>query len=139
MRDIQLPLRVAYFEKITSLGLDMYENDAVPEDAQTPYVIYSDADSTEDSNKSDFGRKARVLLDIVTSFPKNVIGGSKGADLLAGTILEIINSKTKFIINDDLQSVSIKLIQDKKLNAVSETERVFRRLLRFEHIIRQLN
>ncbi|MBO9671967.1 MAG: hypothetical protein J7577_00875 [Sphingobacteriaceae bacterium] len=139
MKDIQLPTRVAYVSKLTDLGLTVYEMDAVPDEANAPYVIIGDTDSNEISNKTDFGHTLRILLDIVTEFPKNVVGGSKGADLIANQILGIINSKTKFIINEDLQSVNVKLIQDRKLNGVTDTTRVFRRLLRFEHIIKQIN
>ncbi|MNK65782.1 hypothetical protein D3C87_850840 [compost metagenome] len=139
MRDIQLPMRIAYIAKLTALGLTVYEMDAVPQNAPTPYVIIGEFLSSEISDKTHFGHKASQLLDIVTKSPKNKVEGSKEVDLLANQIFGVINSKAPFIINDDLQSVNIKIIQDKKLNAIVETDRVYRRLIRFEHTIRQLN
>jgi len=139
MKDVSLPLRVAYFNKLIAIGLKVYEEGAVPDDATTPYVVITGQLANEQSNKTDFGHKAYVLLDIVTSTLKNSAGGSKGADLIASQILAVINSKTKLVINDDLQAVKIKLVEDNKLNSLSDTESIYRRLLRFEHIIRQLN
>jgi hypothetical protein len=139
MRDIKLPLRETYFSKLTGLGLEVYESGAIPSGAITPYVIISSVDAKEESNKSDFGHKAAVLLDIVTKFPKNQTGGGKERDLIVGEIFAVINSKTSFIINENLQSVNLKITSDQTLEGTADTDRVFRRLIRFEHTIRQLN
>jgi hypothetical protein len=139
MRDLQLPLKTAYFTELTNLGLTAFEKDAVPKGAVTPYVIISEIDSKEDSNKTDFGHKAAVLLDIVTKAPINQIGGGKQRDLIANEIFGVINSKTLFIIDDHFQSVSLKITSDRNLNGDTDTYRVYRRLIRFEHNIRQLN
>lgn len=139
MRDIKLPLRETYFSKLTALDLDVYENGAVPSGSTTPYIIISSVDIREESNKSDFGHKAAILLDIVTKFPKNQTGGGKERDLIAGQILAVINSKAPFIINENLQSVNLKITSDQTLEGTADTDRVFRRLIRFEHTIRQLN
>lgn len=138
MRDPQLPLRTAYFDKLTALGLTAFEKDAVPKTAGTPYVIISDINTIEDSNKTDFGHKAAVLLDIVTKAPINQVGGGKERDLIANQIFGVINSKTPFIIDENLQSVNLKITSDQILNGDTDTDRVFRRLIRFEHNIRQL-
>ncbi|RZK61279.1 MAG: hypothetical protein EOO95_16675, partial [Pedobacter sp.] len=130
MRDIKLPLRETYFSKLTALNLDVYENGAVPSGALTPYVIISSVDAKEESNKSDFGHKAAILLDIVTKFPKNQTGGGKERDLIAGQILAVINSKAPFIINENLQSVNLKITSDQTLEGTADTDRVFRRLIR---------
>lgn len=139
MRDPQLPLKTAYFDKLTALGLTVFEKDAVPKNAVTPYVIISDIDSKEDSNKTDFGHKTAVLLDIVTKAPINQVGGGKQRDLIANQIFGVANSKTVFTIDEHFQSVNLKITSDRNLNGDTDTDRVFRRLIRFEHIIRQLN
>lgn len=139
MKDLLLPLREAYYSKLTALGLLVFEEGAVPVPSPFPYVILSTQTANEDSNKSDFGHKATMLLDIVTRVPKNKTGGSKGADTIAGLIFTVINSKTVFTINADFQSVLISLVEDRKLNSETDTSRIYRRLLRFEHTVRQLN
>lgn len=138
MRDPQLPLKTAYFTRLTDLGLTAFEKDAVPKNAVTPYVIISDIDSKEESNKTDFGHKAAVLLDIVTKAPINQIGGGKQRDLIANQIFSVVNSKTPFIIDENFQSVNLKITSDRTLNGDTDTDRVYRRLIRFEHIIRQI-
>ena len=139
MIDILLPLRKSYFTILTSIGLKVYEESSVPDKALTPYVIISTQTAIEDSNKSDFGHNATVLLDIVTSYAINNIGGTKQADEIAQQILNVINSKTYFPINPALQNVGLKIGDTHKMNSVTLTERVYRRLIRFEHIVRQVN
>lgn len=138
MKDPLLPLRIAYVEKLESLGLSVFEEGAVPAEAKKPYVIVSTQTALEDSNKSDYGHEATTLLDIVTGVPINKTGGSKEADLIAGTILININSKTKFLISDDFQSVSLRMGDSHKITGNTATERIFRRLIRFEQTIRQI-
>jgi hypothetical protein len=138
MRDLQLPLRTAYFNRLTGLGLTVFEKDAVLSNAVTPYVIISEIDTKEDSNKADFGHKAAVLLDIVTKAPINQVGGGKQRDLIANQIFSVINSKTSFIIDENFQSVNLKITYDRTLNGDTDTDRVYRRLIRFEHNIRQI-
>lgn len=139
MKDVLLPLRIAYMTKLTGLSLAAYEEGAVPAGALKPYVIISTQTSTENSNKTDFGSKATTLLDIVDAVPLNQTGGSKKVDEIAGQIFSVINSKTVFIINDDFQNVGLKVGDTHNLKSQSSTHRIFRRLIRFEHIIRQLN
>lgn len=138
MIDIHTPLRTLYYNIMINLGLVCYENGAVPDDAITPYIIISSIDANEDSNKTDFGNSAQVLLDIVTSFEKNKVVGSKLADTIAGQILGLINSKIRFPIFDGLQIVTTKKIQDQKINNESTTHRIYRRLLRFQHLIKEV-
>lgn len=138
MIDVLLPLRIAYVSKLEALGLTVYEEGAVPAEAKKPYVIVSTQTDIESSNKSDFGHNTTTLLDIVTAYPLNQTGSSKQADLIAGQILIAINSKSDFSISEDFQSVTLKLGDTHKLTGNSPTERIFRRLIRFEQTIRQI-
>lgn len=138
MKDPLLPLRIAYVAKLESLGLSVFEEGAVPAEAKKPYVIVSTQTSLEDSNKSDYGFETTTLLDIVTGIPINQTGGSKEADLIAGKILIEVNSKIEFLINESFQSVSLKMGDSHKLTGNTATERIFRRLIRFEQTIRQI-
>lgn len=144
MIDIQSPLRALFFTILQGENIVSYENGAVPDDAVKPYVILSSMDSSEESNKSDFGNTVRSLFDIVTEFDRNTIGGSAQADTIAGVILAKINSKTKLdIATEGLQIVNTKVIQDQKLSTQTPstqtpTKSVFRRLIRFENLIMQV-
>lgn len=138
MKDVHDPLRTLLYSIITGLNMVCYEAGAVPDDAATPYVIIADMYTVEDSNKSDFGSIVQTLLDVVTSFEKNKIGGSKPVDAMAGEILEVINSKIKFAVFSGLQIVTTKLIQDKKINGQSDTHRIYRRLIRFQQLIMEV-
>jgi|GEM_PF-3618226 len=139
MKDIHTPVRQLFYNVIeTTLGYKLYENGAIPDTAVTPYIIISDVTSSEDSNKTGFGNSVQILLDIVTSYGKNQVGGSKPVDIIAGDILAAINSKVRFAITGDLQIVNTKVLQDQKINAKSDTNRIFRRLIRFQQLIMEV-
>lgn len=138
MKDIHTPLRTLFAKLIIGLGYTCYEAGAIPDNAVTPYVIIASMDASEKSNKTGFGNNVQTMLDIVTKYEKNKIGGSKVADTIAGRILEVINSKIHFQIFSGLQIVNTKILQDQKLNAQSTTHRIFRRLLRFQQTIMEV-
>lgn len=139
MKDIQTPIRKLFYSNIaTGLGYRCYENGAVPDNAVTPYVIISSITSQEDSNKSDFGNVAQTLIDIVTSYPRTQYAGSEEVDEMAGYILGLINSKSKFPITGSLQIVTTKVLQDQKLVDFTNTRVIYRRLIRFEQLIMEV-
>lgn len=156
MKDIHAPLRALYFSLITAKGYTCYEDGATPDNAVTPYVIIADMQGREDSNKSDFGNVFQVLLDVVTSYPKTKAAGSLQVDSMAGVLLENINSRIKMEMLDTdtnvfeftfpftfsteigLQIVNTKVLQDKKITMNTSTHKIYRRLLRFQHLIMEV-
>lgn len=138
MIDIQTPLRTAYFNIITAAGLKCFENASVPDNEPTPYVIISAMTGGEDSNKSDNGHKVQTTLDLVTAFDRNDLAGSAQVDAIAGLILAQINSKTVMIIDEGLQVVTTKLLQDVKQNTTTSTQRNYRRVLKYEQLIMEV-
>lgn len=145
MKDIHTSLRTLFYTLITGQGLVCYESGAIPDTAQTPYVIIADISTNERSNKTGFGNSVQTLLDVVTSFEKNKVGNSKLADTIAGQIFEVINSKIKFDIFDGLQIVSTKVVQATKITPTyqttdiqASTKRVYRRLIRFQQLIMEV-
>ena len=138
MKDIHTPLREFIVSKLATKNLTSYENGAVPDDAETPYVIISSMDSVENSNKSDYGHLVNTLLDLVTSYPKNKLGSSKEVDLMAGMVLDVLNSKTKYPSFGGLQIVNIKILQDQKIGDKTHTKTIFRRLIRFQQLIMEV-
>lgn len=138
MQDIHTPVRELFYGIITGEGLTCYEADAVPDDAATPYVIIASVQGTENSDKTSFGNNVQILLDVVTSVLKNKLGGSKQADTIAGTILSKINSKTKLVIGYGLQVVNTKVLQDIKQSGKSDTHNIYRRLIRYQQLIKEV-
>lgn len=138
MKDIHTPLRSKLFEIITGKGYGCYENGAVPDDAVTPYVIISDMRAAENSDKSRFGNNVQTLLDLVTRYPKGQVAGSIEVDTMAGNIFSSINSKTKIELNNELQIVSTKILQDEKININTTTHKIYRRLIRFSQLIKEI-
>lgn len=138
MKDIHVPIRAMLVNLITIKGFTSYENGAVPDDAPTPYVIISDINAVENSNKSDFGNNVQVLLDVVTSYPKAQVAGSLLADTIAGAIMESYNSKTKIELTENLQIVNTKILQNQKIAITTNTHKIYRRLIRYQHLIMEV-
>lgn len=138
MKDIHTPLRLKLYAIITGLNYTCYENGAVPDDAVTPYVIIADISTAEKSDKSNFGNNVQILLDLVTRFNKGQVSGSMTVDTMAGNILGSINSKTKIQLNNDLQIVNTKVLQDQKINTNTNTHNIYRRLIRFSQLIMEV-
>ena len=138
MKDIHEPLRTLFYSLIVGKGIICYEAGAVPDNAATPYIIIADMQGGEDSNKTSFGNRVQTLFDVVTSFEKNKIGGSKMVDVLAGSLLDVINSKVTFPMFNGLQIVTTKILQDQKINGKSDTNRIYRRLIRVQQLIMEV-
>lgn len=138
MKDIHLPTRELYYDLITGAGYKCYEAEAIPEDASTPYIMIINVATQELSNKTNFGNTVQITLDIVAKYNKNKIVGSKQVDLIAGDILGLINSKTKLEISNGLQIVSTKIIQDQKRSETTGSHKIFKRLIRFQHLIMEI-
>ena len=138
MRELKKPLRTAYYDKITALGLVCYETGSVPDDAVSPYVVIAAMSGSEDSNKTDTGQTMQTLLDVVTFYDRNDIAGSTLVDSMAGLILGEINSKKIMVIGEGLQVVNTRLLQDQSVNLTTTTQRTYRRLLRYEQLIMEV-
>jgi len=138
MKDIHTPVRTLFYTTIKAQELDCYEAGAISDTAATPYVLIADISTNEDSNKTGLGNSVQILLDFVTSYPKNKVGGSKEVDTMASKVLAVINSKIRFEIFDGLQIVNTKVLQDLKQNTESKTHRIYRRLIRYQQLIMEV-
>lgn len=138
MQDVHAPVRSMFYSIITGEGLSCFEAGAAPDNTTTPHVIIADIQVAENSDKTSFGSNVQILLDVVTYVLKNEAGGSLLTDTMAGIILNKINSKTKLNIGNGLQVVNTKVLQDIKQSSKSETHNIYRRLIRYQQLIKEV-
>lgn len=95
MKDIFLPIRQAYYTALqgnitlNSQVVNVY--DVVPMDAQYPYVVFAQQQSTVTNLKRGCeAYQATILLEIVTKYAAYK-GGRKDADTIADQIYSLLN------------------------------------------------
>lgn len=139
MIDYQTILSTSIFSELAAKGIKAYANASVPDGTPTPYIIITDIDGRENqSNKSLIGHTVTVTFDCVTSFPINQVGGIGLSNQLAQHVMDIMDRKAPLTLNDDFQMLCIKLESDRRLDMYDTTQRVYRRLLTYSFIIKQL-
>ncbi|MGA8762444.1 MAG: hypothetical protein WB562_06100 [Candidatus Sulfotelmatobacter sp.] len=142
MRDYNTPVRIGYFKKLNGsiisdgLPIRLYPKQA-PNDALYPYIIISTQTGVDDSTKNQQGQQVTILIDIVTGFQGAI--NDDIANNIADQIFTLINPKDKSFIEmpSYLKIISTNLLLDTDLQDQNGVYKIYRRLLRFGHIIHE--
>lgn len=130
----------AYYEILEDVAVNMVTlpvYDGLAPDTETgSYILIGERNVTQVNDKCGYTYTCDILIDVVT---KSGSFGYKTADDYINAIVAQINSDTILDLSPEFQVVSTKIIQNFSLPALNPTEPVFRSLVRFEHIITQVN
>ena len=111
--------------------------DGMAPDTETgSYILIGERNLRQEDDKCGYTYTVDILVDVVI---KNSSFGYKTADDYTNAITAEINSNTILDLSPEFQAVSTRIIQNFSLPGLNPTEPVFRSLVRFEHIITQVN
>lgn len=135
MRDINYPLRKAYFAALQATGLPVYyqsiPNNINPEN----YIVFRSINSNDASTKTSSDTSTTIIVEIHTL--KDIINPGLDADSIAGLVYTYIYAISNFVLPmDQLQMVSTELsndiVQDVQLN---HQQAYINRFITFRHNI----
>lgn len=142
MRDYNKPVRTGYFQRLNGAILygasvvPVYSKQA-PNNASYPYIILSTQTGVDDFTKNNQGQEVTILIQIITGF----MGAIKDeiADEIADQIYQLIHPADKNFIDvgPGFQVVSTTLLLDTCDENQNDTFKIYRRLIRFGHRIRE--
>lgn len=140
--EVSLAIRKGYFDALNgnvsynSVDLGIYDAYAVPEDVAYPYILLSSQVESQRLQKDCKTYDANILIDVVTG-DLNPIGRQQSEEI-ADQIEDIINPDSR--VNIDIESDGYKIgstnrLEGSDLTAKNNQYYVFRKLIRYQHII----
>ena len=137
-KDILTPLKYSWWQMLSgALSVPVYK-DAVPLSEAGNYVLVRGEGSTNiDPTNTGFFRSAVIIVEIVTKFP--VIGNSAVASAISTQINNtILFSPNSYNINvSGFQITYLTLQTEDEIYEDDNSEKIFRIIKRFEHIVNQ--
>lgn len=129
-------IRGAYVSLLAGAGIDAYDRFLPDSSTAETYVIISAQDDSEQLDKCDNGHLTGVQLDIIHRTINNSTGVE--CDDVAAIIIPLIKSEA-FTLPAGLMLIqgSTRKVSDNTLDGISDTYRIYRRLIRFQHIIKE--
>lgn len=148
MLDAQYLLRECYFTLLAGLTwngkpipvFDEYAN--VNESA--PYVVIADMNERDFSDKSFYGQVLTVTVDVVTEYGKTEPKTRYECDMIANEVLKRLlpgnpQGSGKLYQLDGFQCIRAKKVNGQSLSEISDTTKVFRKVIQIDHTIKQLS
>lgn len=133
-------LRKAYYNVITAISYNSVPlqvfDDHVTDETESPYVVIGSMNSSDDRNKCDSTEECSVVIDIVSGFGQ---GGRKTVDEIASLIIAAKSSLRSALTNitTSFALMDVYKITDNTLTVQSGTNKIYRRLITFGHIVTQ--
>lgn len=133
--DVIKEIRKAYVALFATAGVPAYDRFLPDNSAAATYVIITAQDTTEQIDKCDNGHVTSVQIDITHRTTTN--SGGIECDNVAEVIIPLIKGE-QFTLPVGIKLVpgSTRKSSDSTLDGISDTFRVYRRLIRFEHIVK---
>lgn len=135
MKDINYPLRKAYFAALQATGLPVYyqsiPNNINPEN----YIVFRSINSNDASTKTSSDTSTTITVEIHTL--KDIMNPGLDADTIAGLVYTYIYAISQFVLPMDLmQMVSTQLSNDNVQNVQLNHQQAYvSRFITFSHNI----
>lgn len=135
MRDVKKPLRGAYVTALVGISVPIYDK-FVPQSntSDTFVVVMNQTDLEVNFTKCGSDHQPTVVLDIVHRTTEQ--GGSRFCDDVADEILPIITESALAIPGFEVKDS--RLVGDDDLSEYTSTLKVYRRILRFQHTVKEI-
>lgn len=145
--ELSKAIRFGYYEALNgnvtvdSVAVPIFDVYALPEGISKPYILLSTQTSFQRNLKRCKMYNASILIDIVTGGANNAAGRIQAEDI-AEQIEDIINPDT---FNDlDIEDYGWSIgntsrESDTDSSLMNGTEYVYRKLIRYEHIVTKMN
>jgi hypothetical protein len=120
---------------INSSALPVYDGE-VPPNYNGSYILIGDRTSTQMEGKGIYNNECTVLVDVCIK--GSSMGYSQSQDG-ANQVLGLINSEANPSIGPSFQCVTTSVQSTNTLGGINKTDNIFRTLIRFRHIIKQIS
>ena len=106
----------------------------------TAYCLITDQSASDILIKNGFYQDVNISIDIVTKYPKNK-GSKKLSEQISGEIQELLRTgnTTDYPVLADFQIVTCTKVIDRAIIEENIANTVFRKILSFNHKIKQIN
>lgn len=133
-------LRKAYYNTLTAISyegspLQVFDSYAT-DDAADPYIVIDSMLSSDDRNKCDSTEECSLVVDIVSGYGQ---GGRKQVDEIANLIIAAKSQLRAAVqsITTAFALMDVYKITDSTLTVQSGTNKIYRRIITFGHIVTQ--
>jgi hypothetical protein len=134
--DVLKEVRGAYISLLATAGIKAYDRFLPDDMSDTTYVIVSSQEDTEQIDKCDNGHVTFVSLDIIHRTINN--SGGVQCDNIAEIVIPLVrNNPIPVPAGLTFITGSTRKIGDNTLDGFSDIYKVYRRILRFQHIIKE--
>ncbi len=135
MKDINYPLRKAYFRALQATGLPVYYQSLPNNINPDNYIVFRSISSGDDSTKSSAQTDTTITVEIHTL--RDVINPGLDADLIATDVFNYIYAISQFVLPmDGVLMMSTKLEQDNTQNVQLNNQLAYiNRFITFRHRI----
>lgn len=134
--DVIKEIRKAYIQLCNEIDIVVYDR-FVPDDvSDETYVVVTAQEDSEELDKCDNGHTVVGSFEIFHKTLNNS-GGVKCDDVADVLIPKIRNSALPLPIGLTFIQGSTRKISDTTLDGLSDTYKVYRRIIRFQHIIKE--
>lgn len=147
MKDPALAIRTAYFNalsgNVTVAGytFPVYDTREPNDTKSQGYIVLTEQNlSTTMGTKADFLTDNAILIEVVTLSSGVLAGGFRTADLAATEILKIVNPSDKndrIDFGTEFQNVFPEIISINNLREATDTQEIFRKLIRVRNVVHQ--
>lgn len=135
MRDVKKPLRGAYILALAGISVPVYDKFVPSTNISDTYVVITNQTDLEvNFNKCGSEHQPTVVLDIVHRTTEQ--GGSRYCDDVADEILQIVPEGTLSIPGFEVKDS--RVVGDDDLSEYTSTLKVYRRILRFQHTVKEI-
>ena len=136
MKDWNSALRTRYITILKANSPAYYE--MAPDTVSgNKYFIVNSITAVDDSDKNSFDGRVTIMVDIVAKSSDAALN-IKDCEAMAAFCKNAINSKTLPDLSPDFHCLTAKITMDQQFNNITNTQKIFRRLLRYEHLIEEL-
>ena len=137
MKDWNQALRKSYIKILKVNKPAFYEMIPDTSAAVSSYFLIHTIVGVEDSDKNSFDGKVSIMVDIIANSVDAALNIT-AVESMAAFCKNAINAKKCPDLSPDFHCITTKIILDQQFNNITNTQKVIRRLLRYEHLIEEL-
>lgn len=135
MKDCSKNLRIAYLTALSGISVTVY--DRVPNTVSGNYVRIGPFVGLDDSEKTRFGQIVTQDVEVIAKYDADM-GGKEETDDIADEIIDIIRTRSQLDLTPTFNIIVTTLDSTSIFEEETEKEYVYRRVIRFRHLIEQL-
>lgn len=147
MLEAALPLRRAIYGLLN--GNVSYQGNTIPvydsyapDDVPTPYIIIDNISESDNSDKCNFGQNLLVTYNVVTEYILKSSNGRYDSEMIANEMTKVLLPQRacgELYQLPGFQCVRANKVNGQSITELSDTTKIFRKVIQISYTIKQLN